>query len=214
MEIHVAGKREDVAPGAHICQLFNQQGEALGVTISLLKNGLGGHDKCFWAGPESAATDVREALEKTGPKVRRAVDSEQMVFLTEKDGLLNNGRFDPYYLVSSHQTLIRQSIDEGWHRVRGVVDMTWLTRGIASSKDILKYEAACDAVFTFQNAPIVGVFQYDYSKLSGAVVVEMLKLHPIAIVGNFIKRNPYYLNSEEYMKRILKIDKERRSESL
>ena len=92
--------------------------------------------------------------------------------------------------------------------------MTWLTRGIANSKDILKYEAACDAVFTFQNAPIVGVFQYDYSKLSGAMVVEMLKLHPIAIVGNFIKRNPYYLNSEEYMKRILKIDKERRDEAL
>ena len=58
------------------------------------------------------------------------------------------------------------------------------------------------------------MFQYDYSKLSGAVVVELLKLHPIAIVGNFVKRNPYYLNSEEYLKRILKFDKERRKQPL
>lgn len=214
MEIQVAGKREDVTPGAHICQLYNQPSEALSVATSLLKNGLTSRDKCFWAGPEAAALEVRAALEKLGPKVKRALDSEQMIFLTEKDGLLNSGRFDPYHLVSTHQTLIAQAVKEGWHCVRGVVDMTWLTRGIASSKDVLKYEAACDAVFTFQNAPIVGVFQYDYSKLSGAVVVEMLKLHPIAIVGNFIKRNPYYLNSEEYLKRILKIDKERRQMSL
>ena len=116
MEINVAGKREDVAPGAHICQLFNQSGEALSVTISLLKNGLGTHDKCFWAGPESAASEVKEALEKSGQKTRKAVDSTQMLFLTEKDGLLNNGRFDPYYLVSAHQTLIRQAVDEGWQR--------------------------------------------------------------------------------------------------
>jgi hypothetical protein len=214
MEIHVAGKREDVAPGAHICQLFNQPAEAMSVAVSLLKSGLTSQDKCFYAGPESGAIEVRAALEKTGPKARRAMDSEQMLFMTEKDSLLNSGRFDPYYLVSAHQTLIRQATTEGWACVRGVIDMTWLTRGIASSKDILKYEAACDAVFTFQNAPIVGVFQYDYGKLSGAVVVEMLKLHPIAIVGNFIKRNPYYLNSEEYLKRILKIDKERRGQSL
>ncbi len=214
MEILVAGKREDVAPGAHICQLYNQPSEALSVAVSLLKSGLSGNDKCFWAGPEANAVTLRAALEKTGPKVRRALASEQAVFLTEKDGLLNNGRFDPYYLVSAHQTLIAQAVKDGWQCVRGVIDMTWLTRGIASSKAILKYEAACDAVFTFQNAPIVGVFQYDYSKLSGGVVVEMLKLHPIAIVGNFVKRNPYYLNSEEYLKRILKIDKERRQMSL
>ena len=214
MEILVAGKREDVAPGSHICQLYNQPTEALGVAVSLLKNGLASKDKCFWAGPETAVPELRAALEKTGPKARKALSTDQMVIITEKDNLLLNGRFDAYHLVSFHQTFITQAVKEGWQCVRGVVDMTWLTRGIASSKDVLKYEAACDAVFTFQNTPIVGVFQYDYSKLSGSMVVEMLKIHPIAIVGNFIKRNPYYLNSEEYLKRILKIDKERRKQPL
>lgn len=214
MEIQVAGKREDVAPGSHICQLYNQPSEALGVTVSLLKNGLNGRDKCFWVGPETGALEVKAALLKAGLDAQRLADIEQIAFLTEKEVFLVNGRFDPYHLVSFHQTFIAQAVKEGWQTVRGIVDMTWLTRGIASSRDILKYEAACDAVFTFQNAPIVGVFQYDYGKLSGAVVVELLKLHPIAIVGNFVKRNPYYLNSEEYLKRILKIDRERRKLSL
>lgn len=214
MEITVAGRREEIAPGSHICQLYNQPSEALGVAVSLLKNGLNGNDKCFWAGPPQAAEEVRQALTKAGPKVRRALETDQMSFIVDKDAYLVNGRFDPYHLVSQHQTLIAQAEKEGYQLVRGVMDMTWLTRGIATVKDILKYEAACDAVFTFQNTPVVGVFQYDYSKLSGAVVVELLKLHPIAIVGNFIKRNPYYLNSEEYLKRIYKIDRERRKQPL
>ena len=214
MHIQVAGKREEVTPGSHICQLYNQADEAMSVTQSLLKSGLTSEDKCFWAGPASTAAEVKALLEKGGPRLRRALASDQVSFITEKDAFLNNGRFDPYHMVSAHQTFIAQATKEGWRTVRCVVDMTWLTRGIASSRDILKYEAACDAVFTFQNAPIVGVFQYDYGKLSGAVVVELLKLHPIAVVGNFIKRNPYYLNSEEYLKRILRIDRERRNLSL
>ncbi|MCL5110648.1 MAG: MEDS domain-containing protein [Chloroflexi bacterium] len=214
MEIVVSGKRQEVAPGSHICQLYNQPGEALDVSVSLLRNGLASEDRCFWAGPEQSAVEVQAALEHALAKAKRSPAPGQLTFITEKDALLNGGRFDAYHLVSAHQTFIAQSVKDGWRLVRGVVDMTWLTRGIASSQDILKYEAACDAVFTFQNAPIVAVFQYDYSRLSGAVVVELLKLHPIAIVGNFIKRNPYYLNSEEYLKKILQIDRERRRQPL
>ena len=50
---------------------------------------------------------------------------------------------------------------------------------------------------------------YDYSKLPGALVVEMLKLHPIAVVGKFIKRNPYYLNSEQYLLKILRVNRDK-----
>jgi hypothetical protein len=87
--------------------------------------------------------------------------------------------------------------------------MTWLTKDIATPEQILKYEAASDAVFTFQNAPIIALMHYDHSKLLPSLVVEMLKLHPIAVVGKYIKRNPYYLNSEQYMLKILRINREK-----
>jgi hypothetical protein len=43
--------------------------------------------------------------------------------------------------------------------------------------------------------------------------VEILKLHPISVVGKYIKRNPYYLNSEQYMLKILRINKEKGNNS-
>jgi len=90
--------------------------------------------------------------------------------------------------------------------------MTWLTKDVATPEQILKYEAAADAVFTFQNAPIIALMHYDHSKLLPNLVVEMLKLHPIAVVGKYIKRNPYYLNSEQYMLKILRINKEKHNQ--
>jgi hypothetical protein len=41
-------------------------------------------------------------------------------------------------------------------------------------------------------------------------VVELLKIHPIAVVGKFIKRNPYYVNAEEYMVKIIRRGQQRR----
>src|SRR6266566_1255184 len=98
---------------------------------------------------------------------------------------------------------------EGWQAVRISIDMTWLCKDIATPEQILKYEAASDAVFTFQNAPIIALMHYDHGKLIPSLVVEMLKLHPIAVVGKYIKRNPYYLNSEQYMLKILRINREK-----
>jgi hypothetical protein len=132
------------------------------------------------------------------------------VLYEEREVLLASGkRFDPYFLLSSHQTFIAQALREGWQAVRISIDITWLTKDVATPEQILKYEAASDAVFTFQTAPIIALMHYDHSKLLPSLVVELLKLHPISVVGKYIKRNPFYLNSEQYMLKILRINKEK-----
>ncbi|MGI8422646.1 MAG: hypothetical protein ACR2NO_00770, partial [Chloroflexota bacterium] len=52
--------------------------------------------------------------------------------------------------------------------------------------------------------------QYNYAELPGELVVELLKIHPIAVVGKFIKRNPYYVDAEEYMVKIIRRGQNRR----
>jgi hypothetical protein len=90
--------------------------------------------------------------------------------------------------------------------------MGWIAQGFATPEQLLKYEAAADAVFTFQNRPIIALVQYNAAELPGELVVELLKLHPIAIVGKFIKRNPYYINAEDYMVKIIRRGQQRRGQ--
>ncbi len=209
MDLSVEGKSERIPPGSHILQLYNKVNEICGVTARLLEAGLSAQEKCLFAGAPATVREMEEALTKSGVDVAAAVQSGQLVFVSDRDSLLVGKRFDPYHLLSTHQTFIAQALRENWKAVRVSMDMTWLTNEIATPEQILKYEAASDAVFTFQNAPIIALMHYDYSTLPGALVVEMLKLHPIAVVGKFIKRNPYYLNSEQYLLKILRVSREK-----
>ncbi|HLI68805.1 MAG TPA: MEDS domain-containing protein [Ktedonobacteraceae bacterium] len=210
MDLSVEGKSERIPPGSHICQLYSKVNEIPKVTAYLMRVGLASSEKCMFAAAPAQVAEFREELEKLQVNVDAVIAGGQMVLCEEREMLLANGkRFDPYTLLSSHQTFIAQALREGWHAVRISIDMTWLTREVASPEQILKYEAASDAVFTFQNAPIIALMHYDHSKLLPSLVVEMLKLHPIAVVGKYIKRNPYYLNSEQYMLKILRINKEK-----
>jgi hypothetical protein len=210
MDLSVEGKSERIPPGSHICQLYSKVIEIPGVTARLMRVGLTLSEKCLFAAAPAQVNELREELQKLQIDVDKAIEAGQLVLYEERENFLANGnRFDPYYLLSSHQTFIAQALREGWQAVRISIDMTWLCKDIATPEQLLKYEAASDAVFTFQKAPIIALMHYDHSKLIPSLVVEMLKLHPISVVGKYIKRNPYYLNSEQYMLKILRINREK-----
>src|ERR1700732_4219394 len=157
-------------------------------------------EECMFSAGSAQIKELRDELQKLQVNVDEYIGSGQLVLHEEREVFLANGkRFDPYFLLSSHQTFIAQALREGWQAVRISIDMTWLAKEIATPEQILKNEAASDAVFTFQNAPIIALIHYDHSKLIPSLVVEMLKLHPISVVGKYIKRNPFYLNSEQYL---------------
>ncbi len=209
MDLSVEGNSTRIPPGSHICQLYNKIEETKSVAARLLYVGLTSSERCLFVGSPSSCQDIEEALEKLGADVAEAKERDQLRLMSDREPFLIGKRFDPYHLLSTHNTFIAQAHRDGWHGVRISIDMTWLTRDVATPEQILKYEAASDAVFTFQNAPIIALMLYDYSKLPGALVVELLKLHPIAVVGKYIKRNPYYLNSEQYLLKILRANRER-----
>ncbi len=209
IELEVGGKREKIRPGLHICQFYNQAGEIIHTAAPLMRDGLRARDKCFFAAAPARIEEVRKSLRAAHIDVEQAIESGQLILIGDREELLKDGRFDPYNLLANHQALIARALSEGWQTVRAVIDMGWLAAG-ASPEQILKYEAAADAVFTFQSRPIVALLQYNYAELPGELVVELLKIHPIAVVGKFIKRNPYYVDAEEYMVKIIRRGQGRR----
>jgi hypothetical protein len=214
IELEVGGKKEKIRPGLHICQFYNQTSEIVQAAAPLLRDGLRGTDKCYFAGASARVEELRKALRAAHVSLDEPLASGQFVLVDDREGLLPGGRFDPYHLIASHQALIARALNEGWQAVRAVVDMGWLCEGAPSTatpQQLLKYEAAADAVFTFQNRPIVALLQYNYTELPGELVVELLKLHPIAIVSRYIRRNPYYVNAEDYMVKILRQRQQRRA---
>ena len=169
MDLSVEGKSERIPSGSHIVQLYNKVAEITGVTARLLEMGLQAHEKCLFAGSPAAVQEMEAALAKADIDVAEAKDAGQLIMLTERESLLVNGRFDPYHLLSTTRPSSPRRCVKGWKAVRISMDMSWLTKEVATPEQILKYEAASDAVFTFQNAPIIALMHYDYAQLPGAL---------------------------------------------
>jgi RecA-superfamily ATPases implicated in signal transduction len=213
MDLNVEGRSERIPPGSHICQMYSKVTEIPAVTAHLLHVGLDAGEKCLFAAATEQVEQVRDDLQKAQVDVEAYEQRGQLILTDDRDQFLSkNDRFDPYYLLSTHQTFIAHAMREGWKGARISIDMNWLMNDVVKPELILKYEAASDAVFTFQGTPIIALMHYDYTKILNAnLVVELLKLHPIAVVGKFIRRNPYYINSEDYMLKILRLKKGRKS---
>jgi hypothetical protein len=211
IDLEVEGRRERIRPGLHICQFYNHDREVSEAAAPLLRDGLRAHDKGVVSAAPPRLDEIRTLLRAGGIDVDAAARSGQLVLSSDRAALLSNGRFDPYHLLARHQALIARSVAERWNLVRCVIDMSWLTQRIATPEQLLKYEAAADAIFTFQNRPIVALLQYNSSELPEELRIELLKIHPIAVVGKFIRRNPYYINAEEYMVKIIRLGQQRRA---
>lgn len=209
MDLNVEGRSERIPPGSHICQMYSKVTEISAVTAHLLQIGLKSGEKCLFAASAEQVEQLHEDLQKVHVDVVTCIASGQLILTDDKAPFLSkDGRFDPYYLLSTHQTFVAHALKEGWKGARISIDMNWLVNDVTPPEKVLKYEAASDAVFTFQGIPIIALMHYDYQKILAAnLVVDLLKLHPIAVVGKFIRRNPYYMNSEDYLLKILRFRK-------
>src|SRR5260370_37672331 len=145
MDLSVEGKSERIPPGSHICQLYSKVNEIPGVTARLMRVGLTLSEKGLFAAAPAQVKELREELQKLHIDVNGGIEAGQLVLHEERELFLATGkRFERNLVISAHQTSMPQAFREGWQAVRISIDMTWLTKDIATPAQILKYEATSD----------------------------------------------------------------------
>lgn len=205
MQLLAFGKREEIPSSSHVCQLYTRADEVAQLASGLFTGGSFPHrDRCVYVGPATVIAQIEAQLGQAQIDVSAHKDSRQFVFIDDRTEFVPQNRFDHFSLLSSHLNLVTSSLREDYTGVRLAIEMTWLADNVATPAGILKYEAMCDAVFTFQRQPIIALAQYSHVRLGEQIAGEMMKLHPLAYVGRHLKRNPSYLNSEQYFLNILR----------
>lgn len=205
MQILAFGKREEIPTSSHVCQLYTRADEVAQLAVGLFSAGSLAHrDRCVYVGPPAVIAQIEAQLVQAQIDVAAQKDAGQLVFIHERGDFVPQNRFDHFALLSSHLNLVTSSLRDEYEGVRLAIEMTWLADNMATPAGILKYEAMCDAVFTFQRQPIIALAQYSHVRLGEQIAGEMMKLHPLAYVGRHLKRNPSYLNSEQYFLNILR----------
>jgi len=209
VQLQLGKRKEEIPAGSHLCHIYNKADEAVQLAASLFVGALDTRCRCMYLGSSATLASTRESLAKSGVSVDDLEQSGQFLFTDQRELFVQNNRFDPYHLISQHMTFIHQSNRDGWNGSHVGLDMSWLIEGLASNAQLLKYEAMCDAVFTFQHHQIAAIAQYKFDRIGLDMQIEMDKLHPLSLVGPHWRRNPKYVNSEQYFMNILRATRSR-----
>jgi hypothetical protein len=107
------------------------------------------------------------------------------------------GSFDKNRMLATVDQLTGTGRDLGFARLRIMGNMDWVFQGVPGAEDILEYESEVNEVLSRNRQPAVCV--YDIAKLSGSMMMDILRTHPLALIGGTVQENPFYTPPEEML---------------
>lgn len=111
-----------------------------------------------------------------------------------------SGKFDKQRMLETVDHLTGKGRDAGYTRLRIMGNMNWVFDGLPGADDLIEYEAEVNEVLARNRQPAVCV--YDTDKLSGAMVMDLLRTHPLTLIDGVVQENPFFTPPAEMLKEL------------
>ena len=182
----------------HVCAFFNSRDEEYKVLSPYFKEAIEQGEKNVHIINPAHAADHRERLQVSGIDTHACEACGQLDVLAWEQAYLDeNGVFDKDKMLAIVDHLTGAGLDASFGRIRIMGDMGWVFSGVPGAEDILEFEAQVNEVLSRNRQPAVCV--YDIAKLSGAMMMDLLRRHPLTLIGGVVQENPYFTPPEEML---------------
>jgi hypothetical protein len=167
--------------------------------LRFMAEGFEAGDKLIHILDKDERTDRRARLRAAGIDVENAEQSGQLELRPWEQAHLIGGHFDMHAMLELHQGHF--AVDPRQDRVtRMWSNQEWALKHLPSAEDLLEYEARFNYIWPNYNNVYVCV--YDAQKFSAAVMVQMIRTHPLIIINGVIHENLFYVPPDELLKEI------------
>lgn len=176
--------------GKHVCMVYDDADEQLAVAVPYMADGLRNGDCCAYIADDLTVDQVKAALEGGGVDVRREIDRGALMLLTKREAYLRNNAFDPAEMIDFLGRAVDDAVARGFAGFRVTGEMTWALGGEVGCDRLAEYEALLNRFFPGSRAS--AICQYNRRRFSPEIVRDVLRTHPIAILGDQLCPNLFY----------------------
>lgn len=175
----------------HACAFVNSDEEERGVIDPFFLEGIRRGEKAVYiVNPEHR--------ERHEARLRAEAESPELVEVTTwNDAHLKGGCFDQDRMMASLEELIRDHAATGQPPMRLVGQMGWVFAKPPGIEQLVAYEASVNEVLNRGKTPTVCV--YDVRKLSGSMMMDLLRAHPLTVMNGVLHENPFYTPAEQML---------------
>ncbi len=190
---------EQFPPGVHICQVFSDDSEREDALVRFLQSGLeaGERTSCFT--DRETPDSLRDKLAERGLSFERSTASGSLTFAPTAEIYFKDGRFDPDRMIELLTRYHEDGRAAGYPAMRVIGEMTPAVQHVPGGSRLLEYESRVSLLL--RTHPVSCVCQYDARKFDGAMIMDVLKVHPLMVIRGAVMRNPFFVPPEEFLNR-------------
>jgi len=181
----------DLGPGNHACCLFETEREHWAALAPFLRRGLARREKalCMMDGP--AAERAWRRLSDDGVDIEPHRARGQLAVLGSGDTFVRRDVFDPDAMVDLLRAEAERVRAEGYSGLCVAADMTWALRRAPEARVLMEYEAGLNDFCG--DSGCLAMCLYDRRRFEPALLLDVLRAHPLAVVSANVYKNMYYV---------------------
>ena len=180
----------------HICAFFKSHEDQYRVLLPFIEDGFKGGEKAVHIVNPLRRNEHLRRLRSAGIDIAGAQQNGQLDLLDWTDVHLQGGFFDQNRTRAIIQEIRGCAREQGFERIRFVTHMEWAIEHHADIDCLLEYEARANLVPS--DDPVVCVYQLP--NFGGDVVVDIMRTHPIIIIGGILQENPFFVSPNEFLR--------------
>jgi hypothetical protein len=181
----------------HVCAFFNSVDEEHRVLRSFIKEGFERGDKAFHIVDPALQEDHLKRLAEAGIDVEQATGSGQLELRRWQDAYLRDDRFDQDAMLALLEGVLQSGDASGYPLTRLVAHMEWALLDKPGVDDLLEYETRLNYVLPKYDDPVICT--YDLSKFGASMVMDIMRTHPVVIIGEVLQENPFFVPPDQFL---------------
>jgi hypothetical protein len=182
----------------HVCAFFNSDEEEYRVLLPFIKDGFeSGHKAVHVVNPHQRNEHLQR-LVAAGIDPAAAEHSGQLELRTNTETYLRDGRFDKDQMLSAFEQIASGNAPGGFPLSRIVCRMDWAAQGNAHVDDLIEFESRVNQVWEHHDDAVICT--YHLGQFGGDAMIDIMRTHPMVIIGEILHRNPFYVPPGEFLR--------------
>ena len=181
----------------HVCAFFNSDEEEYRVLLPFIKDGFEcGHKAVHVVNPEQRSDHLNRLI-AAGIDTTAAQQSGQFELKTNTEAYLRDGSFDKDRMVEVFEQLANGNAKGGFPLSRIVCRMDWVVEGGSYVDDVVEFESRVNELWNRHEDAVICT--YYLGKFGGDTVIDILRTHPMVIIGGILQHNPFFVPLEQFL---------------
>ncbi|MBA4285080.1 MAG: hypothetical protein C0434_06065 [Xanthomonadaceae bacterium] len=183
----------------HICAFYNSRDEAYRILLPFVKEGFACGDRAFHVVDPALRDDHLHRLQDAAIPTESAQRSGQFRLGDWNEVYFADGGFDQERMLALLDDALNHAT-EPQPLLRLVCDMQWALQDRPGTDALLEYESRFNHVL--RPGGDVVVCCYDLSRFSAGLILDVLRTHPMVILGGVLQVNPFFVPPEQFLREL------------